>query len=100
MNFFIMVKFLKVVFGRLSLPLEVMFGSRYKPLTGAADFCPFLPPLVPFLVLLTVALVGAARPPLATIPTLPRMKAATTTSLLEVCRVAMSSSSLVVFDCS
>jgi hypothetical protein len=54
-------------------------------------FCPFLPPLAPFLVLLTVALVGMA------VPALARMKAAPTASSLEVCRVVISSSSLVVF---
>jgi hypothetical protein len=31
-------KFLKVVFGRPSLSLEITFGSRYEPLTGADGF--------------------------------------------------------------
>jgi hypothetical protein len=31
-------KFLEVVFGRLSLSLEVTLGSRYEPLTGGIGF--------------------------------------------------------------
>jgi hypothetical protein len=49
------------------------------------------------LVLVTVALVGAARPLLAAAVVLPRKKAVPTASLTEACRVAMSSSSLVIF---
>jgi ABC-type branched-subunit amino acid transport system permease subunit len=66
-------KFLEVVFGRLD--------NCYEPLTGAIGFLtiimrwgwhffPFLPPLVPFLALLTVALVGAAWSPLVAVPAL------------------------------
>jgi hypothetical protein len=63
-------------------------------------FFPFLPPLAPFLAPLMVALVGTAQSPLAAASALPRTKAAPTTFSPEVCRVAMSSSSLVVFGCS
>jgi hypothetical protein len=110
-------KFLEVTFGWPSLPLEVTFGSHYALLAGVIGFliattitgyngdamghrfCPFSPPLVPFLAPLTVALVGMARPLLVTALVLPRMKAAPTASLSEECWVAMSSSSLVVFGC-
>jgi hypothetical protein len=33
-------KFLEVVFERLSLPLEVVFDSRYESLAGVVAFCP------------------------------------------------------------
>jgi hypothetical protein len=110
--------FLKIIFGQLSLPLEVELGSRYTLLIrvigfliaaatiGCYDdmmgslFLPFLPPLMPFLVPLMVALVGAVQPPLATAPALPRTKAAPTASFPEACRVVMSSSTLVVSGCS
>jgi hypothetical protein len=76
-------KFLEMIFGRLSLALEVTFRSRYALLANVVGFliivviagyygdmmghrfCPFLLPLAPFRVPLAVALVGTARPPLA-----------------------------------
>jgi hypothetical protein len=59
-------------------------------------FCPFIPPLVPFLVPLRMALDGAARLlPRATFP-LPGTKIALLASLPEACRVVISSNSLVV----
>jgi hypothetical protein len=108
-------KFVEVVFGRTSLQLEVTFDSHYEPLAGVVSFiatiavaghygnatgwrfCPFLPPLTPLLALLMVALVGMARPSPAVIPALPRMKVAPTAPSPEACRVAMSSSSMIVF---
>jgi hypothetical protein len=111
-------KFLKVVFERPSLPLEVMFGNRYEPLTGVVGFrpttaitahygkvmrsalLPLLATLAHFLEPLTAALVGTARPSLAVIPMLLRMKAAPATSSREMCRVAMLSGSVVVIGCS
>jgi hypothetical protein len=33
-------KFLEVVFGWSSLPLEITFDSRYEPLTGVVDLYP------------------------------------------------------------
>jgi hypothetical protein len=111
-------KFLKVVFERPSLPLEVVFGSRYKPITGVVSFRPAtaiaahygkvmqsaLLPLLATLPLLldplTVPLVGTARPSLAVIPMLLRMKAAPATSSPEMCQVAMLSGSVVVIGYS
>jgi hypothetical protein len=60
-------------------------------------FCTFLPHLAPFLTLLMVALEGGARLPPAAAFTLPRTKVSLTASSPEACRVAISSSSLVVF---
>jgi hypothetical protein len=111
-------KFFKMIFGRLSLALEVMFGSCHALLTGITGFlitdaiagfygdatghhfCPFLPHLAPFLVLLVVALVGMAWQLLAATSVLPGMKAAPTASSPKACRVAVSSTSVVVFYCS
>jgi hypothetical protein len=111
-------KFLKMIFGRLSLALEVTFGSCHTLLTGITGFlitdaiagfygdatghhsCPFLPHLAPFLVLLVVALVGIAWPLLAATSVLPRMKAAPIASSPEACQVAVLSTSMVVFYCS
>jgi hypothetical protein len=57
-------------------------------------FYPFLLPIAPFLAALLVDLDGAAQPPPGIIFPLPRTNAAPTTSSLEACRVAISSSSL------
>jgi hypothetical protein len=57
-----------------------------------------LPPLAPFLVPLPLTLNGVARLALGIVSPLPRIKTTLTTSSPEVCRVAISSSSLVVFD--
>jgi hypothetical protein len=110
-------KFLKMIFGWLSLSLEVMLSNCYTLLVRVTGFlvaaaaagrygdamgsslCSFLPPLTPFLALLTVALVGTVCPPLAATLTLPRTKVARTTSSPKACRVAMSGSSLLVFTC-
>jgi hypothetical protein len=69
-------KLLKIIFGQLSLPLEVVLSSRYTLLARVVGFLiavatigcyddmmgslfdPFLPPLMPFLAPLMVALVG------------------------------------------
>jgi hypothetical protein len=59
---------------------------------------PLLPPLVPFLVPLPLTLNGVARLALGIVSPLPRIKTTLTASSPEVCRVAISSSSLVVFD--
>jgi hypothetical protein len=95
--------------------LVVAFGSHYALLVGVDGslivapllattvtrwghrFCPFLPPLAPFLAPLAVALVGVVLPPSVAAAVLPRTKAAPTASSPEACQVAMSSSSLVVF---
>jgi hypothetical protein len=95
-------KFLKMVLRLSCLVLEVMLSGCDMLLTVTAmhrgcNFYPFLPPLVPFLAPLMVTLGGGARLPPATAFTLPRTKAALTTSSPEVCRVAMSSSFLVAF---
>jgi hypothetical protein len=109
-------KFLQLIFARLSLALEVTFGSYYALLTGVTSFLviatiagyyvdamgslllPFFLPLARFLVPLMVALLGVAPLPLDTAPTLASVKAAPTASSPEVCQVTVSSSSLVVFD--
>jgi hypothetical protein len=101
------------------LALEIMFGGCDILLIGVVSFLivaviigcnndmpvalllPLLAtlgtlPLVP----LTVALDGAARLALAVALVLPRTKVAPIASSPEVCRVAISSSSLVVFSCS
>jgi hypothetical protein len=103
-----------MIFGRPSLALEVAFGSRYALVVGVSGFLvaaliasyyggvmgSLLLPLAPFLVPLTVALVGVARPSLVVASALPRTNAAPTASSQESCQVAMSSSSLVVFSYS
>jgi hypothetical protein len=79
------------------LALQFLLNGYDILLAGSASFFPFLPPLVPFLMSLVVALGGGAwLPPVATF-VLPRMKVAPTASSLEACWVVMSSSSLVVF---
>jgi hypothetical protein len=111
-------KILKVVFGWLVSPLEIMFNSRYELLTGVASFLTdaavashhsdatwlaFLPLcvcLVPFLALLMVVLVGSTRPLPFAVFTLSRTKVAPTASSFEACQVVMSRNSLVILGCS
>jgi hypothetical protein len=108
---------LKVVFRRSHASLEVTFGSYHELLTTVIDFfldvaiaghcsqatrlafLPLLPPLAPFLALLTVVLMGAARPPPTAVSTLTKVKMTMIASLPEACRVAISRNSLVVCDC-
>jgi hypothetical protein len=109
-------KILEMVLQLLCLVLEVTLDSYDMFLIGADNFLiitiiaghdsdapgalllPLLVTHAPFLVPLTVNLGGGAQlPPLAAF-TLPRTKAAPTASSSEACRVATSSSSLVVFD--
>jgi hypothetical protein len=108
-------KFLEMIIQLSCLTLEITLDDCYIHLVGVVHslssslplvatvtrqehhFYPFLPPLAPFLAPLTVALDGVARlPPAAAFPS-PKIKAAPTASSLAVCRVAISSSSLVVF---
>jgi hypothetical protein len=77
-----------------SLPESSAFSSSPSSLAAimtlwGCHFCPFLPPLVPFLALLMAALDGAAQLLLATIFALPRMKVTPTASSLEVYRVVI-----------
>jgi hypothetical protein len=107
-------KFLKVVLRLPRLALEIMLDGRDVLLIGVVcflvitvvacsdcdalgcHFFPFLLPFAPFLASLVVALGHATRLPPSTAFTFTRMKAAPTTSLLEVCLVVMPNSCLVV----
>jgi hypothetical protein len=99
-------KFLEMIFGRSCLELKSRLAAATHPSSESPatmvmrwghDIYPLLPPLEPFLVPLNVVLVGVAQPQLVVVSKLPRTKAAPTASSTEACRVAMSSSSLVVF---
>jgi hypothetical protein len=104
---------LEVVLGRSGAPLEIAFGCHRALFVGVIDLLiaivghrsevtwmvllPLLPTLSALLVLLTVVLVGVMRPLPVAASALTKVKAAPTTSSPEVCWVAMSSNTLVVF---
>jgi hypothetical protein len=109
-------KFLKIVLQLPRLALEVTLDDREILLAGVINFlvviiiadsdcnalghrfCPLLLPLAPFLALLSVALDHATWLLLLAAFTLPKTKAAPTTSSPEACQMVRSSSSLVVLN--